>query len=221
LRIHSNLYPMKELNRTDRLTIAAILFAVILMIGLITLKRPAIPYTQSIDETLNMVVASNEAVAPDEVYSLAMKNDPGYFLVDVRAPVDYQKSHIDHAVNIPVHDILNPDNMGTFSELDKDSKILVLYGDDQLESNGAWMMLKQIGINNIRVMKSGYKFYNQGQSTASATDKRKDYNTEEPLYNFKEFFNSLSSQGSVQKSASYEPVKVIKKEKKSAAEGGC
>jgi rhodanese-related sulfurtransferase len=212
---------MKELNRTDRLTIATILVAAILVIGLVTLKKPEVSYTRSADETLGVIISSEDVISPEEMIQIMQQTDSRYFLVDVRNPVEFHKSHIGQAVNIPVQDILNRQNLKTFTKLSKDGVTIVLVGKDQLEANGAWLILKQTGYDNVRVMPGGYDYYaDKGISNNSFTEIPANV-AEKARCDFKAVLSSFGSVNSSVVTKTPEPVNIIKKEKKSATEGGC
>jgi rhodanese-related sulfurtransferase len=212
---------MKELNRTDRLNIAAILFTVILIIGLVTLKKPDIPYALTIEQAAELVISSTDVISPEEMLKAQKNNEINYFITDVRSPVDFQTSHIDQAKNIPIQEILAENNLDQFQSLAEDGITIILYGKDQLEANGAWMILKQIGFNNIRVLEGGFDFYSQMNPGTSGSAITANYRAEEPCCDFKEILKSLGSTSPASAAETPEPVKIIKKEKKSAAEGGC
>jgi len=213
---------MKELNRTDRLTIATLLIAVILIIGLVTLKQPEVPFTRSADETVKMIVSSQDIIIPEDVISIVKQNDKNYFLVDIRNPIEYQKSHIGQAKNIPIQEILESRNLKDFKEFAETKTTIILYGKDQLEANGAWLILKQTGFDNIKVMAGGFDYYSGARNEQSLPGIRPGYMVEEPNSDYNAILKNLGSPASKSTgSMAPEPVKVIKREKKSAAEGGC
>jgi len=212
---------MKELNRTDRLTIASILVAVILFTGLVTLKQPEVQYACTIDETVNKLGASGDVISAVDVNKALLNNDGSLILVDLRSPDEYQKSHIGPAINIPIQEILEKQHLENFSDLSRKNKTLVLYGKDQTEANGAWMILKQAGFDNFLVMEGGYGYFAPAVNENNNSAVSQGYYAEKPAYNFKEVLESFGAPVSSQAAANPEPVKVIKKVKKSAAEGGC
>jgi rhodanese-related sulfurtransferase len=211
---------MKELNRTDRLTIASILFAIILVIGLITVKKPQTPFSRTIDETLKLITSSKDIIAPAEFKNMISQNTGSFLLIDVRSPLDYHKSHINEAVSMPIQEILNPENLKTIKKLDDESGVAVLYGNDQLEANSAWMILKQIGYDNLKVLEGGYFCYSALETKTAPADSQ-DCQAEKPVINYQEEMNKQGIPQSTAGIKTIEPIKVIKKEKKSATEGGC
>jgi rhodanese-related sulfurtransferase len=212
---------MKELNRTDRLTIASIIFALILVIGLVTLKQPEVPYLLGINETTAIVSTADESISPEETASILKNNDARYMLADLRNPVDFQKSHIGNAVNIPIQEILQKKHLDHFRELSEDGITVLLYGNDETETNGAWMMLRQTGINNVSTMQGGYQSYKMYQARSLVNNEASATDPEKPGYNYREIMSKTGANPAPARDMPAEPVKVIKREKKSAAEGGC
>ena len=212
---------MKELNRTDRLNIATILVTVILVVGLVTLKKPEVPYTRSVEETARLIISTEDVIFPENVISIVTQSIDKFYIVDVRNPIEYHKSHIGQAVNIPVPEILERQNRKNFSELSDDGVTIILYGKDQLEANGVWLVLKQTGCDNIRVMSGGFDYYTYKSRPVTTSAEIPEYLVEKPRYDFRALINSFGSTGSSSGIKATEPVIIIKKEKKSAAEGGC
>lgn len=214
---------MKELNRTDRLTIASLLVVAILVIGFITLKRPDIEFTRSIEQSIPLIQTGQDIIYPEDVAGIAETNDVAYFIIDLRSPEDFHKSHIGNAQNIPVQDLLDEENLRLIKELEKDSIIIILYGHDQLQANGAWMLLKQMAFDNIRVMPGGFDYYSTSSLDLYNLPAIPEYMVEEPKYDFFGVLDSLSvDQPAVNANISAsESIKVIKRGKKSQAEGGC
>lgn len=212
---------MKELNRTDRLTISTLLVAVILVIGLVTLKKPEVPYTRSADETLNLIISESDVISPEEVTQIAQQADDKYFLVDIRNPLEYHKAHIGQSINIPLQDILKHENLKTFSKLAKEGVTIILIGKDQLEADGAWLILKQTGYDNVRVMLGGEDYYAGKILSPDSSTGVPEYLVEKPRFDFKEVMSKFGAPEVTSENNPAEPVKIIKKAKKAGAEGGC
>jgi rhodanese-related sulfurtransferase len=212
---------MKELNRTDRLTIATILLSVILIIGLVTYKQPQVSYKLTVEETLAMLETSQPCISPDEVNSFLKNNDAGFILVDLRSPSAYQKSHIGQAINIPIQEILEKQHLEYFNDLHNQNKTIVLYANDQTDANAAWMVLQQAGFDRFLIMEGGYESVNPVNEEPGMASSFPDHSSEKAAYDFKEIMKSFASPGSARVADNPEPVKLIKKAKKSTAEGGC
>ena len=63
------------------------------------------------------------------------------------------------AINIFKADVLEKENLKFFKSLRTDNKKAVLYGNDVIEANTPFMILQQIGIENIVLMEGGYQFF--------------------------------------------------------------
>lgn len=73
-----------------------------------------------------------------------LKND-GALVVDVRTPMEYQSSHIDGAINVPLDQLNN-----ILSEVDSDTNIL-LYCRSGARSGVAAQALQQAGYKAINI----------------------------------------------------------------------
>jgi rhodanese-related sulfurtransferase len=214
---------MKELNRTDRLTIASLLVAAIFVIGFITIRKPEVEFKRSVGKSIPLITNGQDIIYPEDVALIAEAGDQAYYIIDLRSPVEFQKSHIGPATNIPIQKILDQETQNLFKKLVKDSIIVVLYGQDQLQANSAWMILKQLGFDNLRVMPGGFDYYSASSLDLYDLPAIPEYMVEEPKYDYWGVLDSLSGSqpaGNVNVKAS-EPVQLIKKAKKSQAEGGC
>jgi rhodanese-related sulfurtransferase len=214
---------MKELNRTDRLTIASILAAIIIIIGFFTLKKTEIKFSRSVEQSIPFILEGKDIIFPERVAVISELEDPAYQIIDLRSPVEFQRSHIGKAINIPIQKILDEEYLDLFIKLKKDSIIGIIYSQDQLQANSAWMLLKQMGFDNLRVMPGGYNYYSTSSLDLNDLPAFPEYMVEKPKYDFLGVLDSFSghlSSGNLN-IITPEPVQLIKKEKKSQAEGGC
>jgi rhodanese-related sulfurtransferase len=213
---------MKELNRTDRLTIASILVVIILVVGLLTIKWNELRLTRSLEESIPLVMSGQDIIFPEDVAVIAESGDKAFFMIDLRSHVDFQKSHIGNARNVPIQKILDDKNLGLLNDLAEDSITVVLYGEDQLQANSAWVLLKQMSFDNIKVMPGGFDYYSTSTLDLYDLPAIPEYMVEEPKYDFWAVLDSLSAGQSAENSKVIsEPVQLIKREKKSQTEGGC
>jgi rhodanese-related sulfurtransferase len=213
---------MKELNRTDRLTIASLLVVSVLIIGFITIKRNELHFTRSFEESIPLVKSGQDIIYPEDVATIVSSGDSKYSLIDLRSPVEYQKSHIGDARNIPMQKILEKENLSFLKDLATDSVTVVLYGKDQLQANSTWVLLKQLSFDNIKVMLGGFDYYSTSSLDLYDLPAIPAYMVEEPKYDFWGVLDSLSvGKSSESSNTTTEPIQLIKKEKNSKAEGGC
>ena len=60
--------------------------------------------------------------------------------------------------------MLSDKTLKKFDQYAKDSIAIVLYGNIQTDANGPWMMLKQLGYTDVKVMLGGYNYYSKEPS---------------------------------------------------------
>lgn len=87
-------------------------------------------------------------VMPEKVYSL-IKQGSGMWLVDVRSPVDYEKCHVQGAINIPLEEL-------GFKDLPRE-KLVVLVDDSlgSMKAEEAASLLISKGIKKVFVLDGG------------------------------------------------------------------
>lgn len=204
---------MKELEKTKRISIAATLFILAVLIGLLTYKRPKNIYAINTKDTLEKITSENYFITLNEL------NNPDYVLIDVRNQYEFEKGHLENAINIYAPEILSSDNAKVFNELKKSNKTAILYGNNPQEANAPFLILYQLGYNNIKLLAIEISYLQNKLIT-------KNSDTEKSKANVTAFINE-----SVKKVNTAETVKVVveppkkvitvQKKKKAAAEGGC
>ena len=104
------------------------------------------PINESISEYLDFVSYGDGVMSP-EIFEL--QKDQAY-IIDVRAEKDYQKEHIEGAVNIEWRQILNH-----LDELPSD-KLIIVYCDTGVLSSKVHLILRLNEFENARVLFGGY-----------------------------------------------------------------
>lgn len=213
---------MKELSRTKRLSIFTVLFVLIIIIGLLTITRPKHKFQLNSAEALNEALSLMDEYFPEEVPMLVEYEDPAYQLIDVRSPDEFLVGHIETAINIPVYNMLDHQNLKFFEELAIDSVTIIFYGEDQLEANTPWLFLKQLGYNNIKVLLGGYDYYINGPLDFYDMPETPAYLVEEPKYDFADIIYQASlGVPEDQQGAEQEVIVPVRRKKTTAVEGGC
>jgi rhodanese-related sulfurtransferase len=212
---------MKELNRTKRLLVFSLLFVVIIIIGLLTIQRPYFNYQLNAEEALSEALSLTGEYFPEEVPMLVEYEDPAFQLIDIRSPGEFLKGHIETAINVPVYNLLDPDITDLLSKLEDDSVTIILYGKDQLEANAPWLLLKQLGYENIKVLLGGYDYYVNGPLDFYDMPETPEYLVEEPKYDFAAIIENAGLGQSTSPSNEPELIIPTKRKKKSVVEGGC
>lgn len=211
---------MKELEKTKRISISAVLFLLIIIIGFLTYKKPKYIFKNSAETTLKEIVKKDYIVSADQLKSL---NSSDYVLVDVRSVYDYDKGHIKDAVNIPLAQILTDDSSAFIDNMMNENKTVILYGEDPDEASSAWILLYQLGYENIKILSVKPRFEDNKLYVDNVT-------IEKPAMNFAEVMKKATSSSGIakktklakaDKSKAAKKVIIVKKKKKRVPEGGC
>lgn len=214
---------MKELSKTRRLTIATFVFVLVLVVGFLTFQKPEFEYILAPQEILDQISNKENEIAPALIGDILAKNNPSYVFVDLRNPYEYGRGYLGEAINIPVSEILAEESILFFEEMKENSVTLILYGKDQLEANGPWMLLQQLGFDNLKILLGGYDYILQKKNSTDNTPEQLDYQLEEPIANFAESFKNRSSttDESANEDNAIKQIIPIKRTSKTTKAGGC
>jgi rhodanese-related sulfurtransferase len=147
---------MEELNKTNRLTITVIIIVLVIITGLITLRKPDVKYKLSTTESLVLLKDSALFLTPAQATAL-LKDSAGKFVfVDVRNSIAYDRGHVKNALNIPVRELFAAKSKSVLRDIEKEGQTVVIYGETQQQANGPWMMLLQTGFKNVLVFTGSY-----------------------------------------------------------------
>jgi len=199
------------------------IFILVIVIGLLTINRPDLKFSMSMEEAIEQVILNEDEMYPEDLVGIIEMEEPGYVLIDLRNPYEFMKSHINGAVNIPSNSILDKANLKMFKQHLADSVTVVVYGQTQLEANGPWMILKQMGFQNIKVLMGGYHYFTTGPLDFYDMPEVPEYLVEEPAYDFFGVMETLGSRSFEEEESGDQPQVVIptRKKKENVIEGGC
>lgn len=205
---------MKELEKTKRISIAAVLFILAVIISLLFYERPKHLYSINTDSTLDMLIGNDYYITLDEI------NNPDYVLIDIRNKFEFEKGHLEGAINIYTPELLSESNSDIFKELKENNKTAILYGNNPDEANTPFMLLYQLGYNNIKILNIENSYSQNKLITNSIT-------IEKSVVDINAFIKESQQNASKSLKPTPEvikpPKKVIplKKKKKMPVEGGC
>ena len=203
---------MKELERTKRVSISAVLFLLVVVIAVLTFKKPEYIFEKSAEETLEKIVEKDYIISQNDLENMDASN---YEIIDIRSNYEYAKGHMDNAINISSHDIFEKESNSFLKELSKTEKTAILYGDHPDSANSAWMLLYQLGYENVKVLSVETSFVNNQFQI-------KNVDIEKPAVNYVKVLDSLMDDKPTVVTVK-KPKKVITapKKKKRVPEGGC
>ena len=208
---------MKELLKTKRITIAVIVFVLIIIVGFLTIKKPSNKYEitpMALIEEISMIYQ----VTPDEAMEYMF--DSAYVFVDIRSIKDFEKGHLENAINITVPNLLLKENTDLFNQWFKDSIMVVLYGNDELQANAPWMLMYELGYTNTRALMGGCVYIDKLYEDGLAENET--FFVEDPAYDYAGIVKKASEQSGMPAVEKKEKKKVVvRKKKKKEAEGGC
>jgi rhodanese-related sulfurtransferase len=147
---------MDELNKTNRLTIAVIGIVLVIIIGLVTLRRPDIKYSLTPEESIALLNDPALIITPEQASALLKDSAGKTVFIDVRNSIAFDRGHVKNAVNIPVRELFAKKSKATFRDIEKAGQTAVLYGETQQQANGPWLMLRQTGFKNVLLFTGTY-----------------------------------------------------------------
>ncbi|MCU4163278.1 rhodanese-like domain-containing protein [Carboxylicivirga caseinilyticus] len=179
------------------------------------------PYKLTAGQMLEEVKEGIQFVTTDQVADMIIQKDPSLQLIDVRDQDSYDKFHLPGAINIPLADLLSPENE---DYLNQDVKMNVFYSNGSTSANEAWMITRQLGYLNNYVMQGGLNYYAETimnpQKPASTSP-----DDEFARYDFRKGASAALGGGNLSAATEDAPVApkpVIKKAgKKKRVAGGC
>ncbi len=199
-----------------------VIFVLVIVIGLLSLNRPDLRYSVTAEEALEALAENEDLMYPEDLAGIIEMEVEGYTVIDLRNPYEFIKGHITGAVNIPANSLLDKENLKLLDNFAKDSVQVVLYGRDQLEANGPWLILKQMGYDNLKVLMGGYGYFTTGPLDIYDMPEVPDYLVEEPKYDFYGIMEEMGS-GEMMVTDDEQPQAVIpvRRKKTNVVEGGC
>lgn len=207
---------MKELEKTKRISISAVLFLLIVTIAILTFEKPKNVFEKNTEATLQEIVNNSYILTLSELES---KESSQYQLIDIRSNFEYTKGYINDAVNISTHDILESGNIELFDELAESNKMAVLYGEDPNDANRAWMLLYQLGYENAKILCVETSYIDNKLQVSNHV-------LEKPAVNYAQIMKLAKSATTnkikeVTKRKTPKKVITLPKKKKRVPEGGC
>ena len=204
-----------ELN-PKKTVITMVIFVVVIIAGLLTLTNPRLKYALTPEQTVLLTVSDNGGISPDKLDNILTGSTVDAEIIDIRNHYEFARGHIPGAKNISAVELLEKDNIKWLKELQKDGFLVIIYGEDQMQANGPWMVFRQLGFDNVNVLLGGYQHY-----LASKNQNAKTYSPDKAEFNYAEVAR-VSSVGAGKNNKPAKKTTIVRRKKKGAAvAGGC
>lgn len=150
---------MKDFIKKNIIALLALLVVIIVIATAAIKNAGQVGYRTDIKTALNLLSNDKGEISPATLQQMLQDKSKTVVPVDLRSEIDYSRGHIEGAVNIPVYDLLGKRAMKFFKKLASENGIPVLYSTTQSEANGAYLLLKQVGCENVSILQGGFELY--------------------------------------------------------------
>ena len=203
-----------ELN-PKKTVITMVIFVMVIIAGLLTITNPRLKYALTPEQTILLVVSDDNGISPDKLDNILTGSTVNTEVIDIRNHYEFARGHIPGAKNISAIELLEKDNIKWLKELQKDGLMVIIYGQDQMQANGPWMVFRQLGFDNVNVLLGGYQHY-----LAFKNKEVKTYSPDKAEFNYAEVAK-VSSVGAETSRPAKKTTIVRRKKKGAAVAGGC
>lgn len=152
---------MKKFIKKNIPALLALLVVMIIVVSLAIRNSGNVTYKANLNEALGMLSHDKGEISPVELLSILQDKSKTVIPVDIRSEIEFSRGHIEGAVNIPTYDLLGKRSLKFFKKLTNDNGTAVLYAGNQSDANGAYMLLKQVGVKNLSILQGGYDIYSK------------------------------------------------------------
>lgn len=205
-----------------KFTIVPVVFAALLLIGILAIKKRGLEYVLSPEEAVNHVLLGEGELTTEEARKIIGTDESQYQFVDVRNPFEYQQGWIGNALNIPGNRILETEYINRLKTFRRDSIMVILYGAESADANGPWMILRQLGFSNVSILPWGYDYFVSGSSGSEENSDGQNSSPEDLKYDIPSIITAgragLPGDSEMQ---DIEQLVPVRKKKRSVTEGGC
>jgi rhodanese-related sulfurtransferase len=202
---------MKELEKTKRISIAAMLSILVIITALLSYKRPKHTYTETTKDALEEITSTNYSIPLEKI------DNPNYVLIDLRNQYEFEKGHLKNAINIHTSEILSDTYSDILTEIKEDGKTAILYATTPSNAINTYMLLQQLGYDNLKILCIENSYDNNKLVT-------KKVHIEKPNGDINKFIAESIKKAAVKPKPIIKKKKkviAVKKKKKRKPEGGC
>jgi rhodanese-related sulfurtransferase len=132
------------------------------------------------------LIAKDHLLDPNTARKLMEAGDAKYMWIDVRNPAEFDKFHIEGAINIPLQRVLDESYVETL----KNEKIKVFYSQESIVADQVRLLLTQYGYDNLMVLQGGVAYWQESVLSNDIFKAAGEYDDEKLLFSA----DSLKSQ---------------------------
>mgnify|MGYP001218963567 CR=1 FL=1 len=199
------------------LPVGLLIAVTVLVISLNRGDRYAIGTSEMTEELMMM----EYELMPGQALLLLNESENNIVFADIRSDADFSAGHIDKAVHLPASRIMNEDCLELIEKYRREGKTLVLYGNNQSEANGPYVLLRQVGFDNLRVLLGGYPYLKALAEKKQWNDTVPLFIEEEPRFDFRSLIESPGGGENQLNTPAAVSVINVKRKEKSSVQGGC
>lgn len=202
----------KELERTQNISISAIIFILLIIIGVLSFKKPANVFNK--DKNLPITPIEKQDFIISKTALDSLKSD--FALVDLRASHEFERGSLANAINIYTPNLLDKNAKEQLEDFAKRNKTIVLFGSDPNQANGAWLLLTQLGYKNVKILCASLAYDSQNKLIVS------EFQLEKPDQDYAGFMAKVKPANGPQINIETEKKTIqFTKTKKKKTGGGC
>ena len=176
-------------------------------------KQPASP-----KELLWDITQPTRYMSTDQVANLIIQKNPTLELIDVRSPKEYSQFTLPNAINVPLDSLASSSSLQYFGI--PGTKV-ILFSNDDILSDQAWVLLRRQGFKGNYVMKGGLNLWMNTIINPKAPAETSPETAIEQ-YHFREGARLYFTGAKVEATATSKPKIEVRRRKKAAAvSGGC
>jgi rhodanese-related sulfurtransferase len=143
---------MKQVSTKQSGVIIAITLGLILAFSPVEIKpAPKVDFgalAKSINNRTDHITA-------EQLGQLIIDKDPDFQIIDIRDQSEYDKFHIQTAINLPLESLFTKDNVKFIDP----EKLVILYSNGGTHAAQAWVLLQQMEYSNTTVLLGGLNYW--------------------------------------------------------------
>ena len=147
------------MKKLYRILLIAVLLLIVLVLSLRFVQNPKYKFAKDPTNSFVNYAEDEYLISPYAIAKSITNHDSNTVLIDVRNKHEYVNGHIEGAKHMAKETILEDANFEFFKDLKANDQNAILYGEDVIEANIPFMILKQMGIENISISSKGYDFF--------------------------------------------------------------